>query len=97
MNFEGLDNLPDLNISTETTQVIKTGTALAQVCRKHADEAIKLSDKMEDYAEQLRRLAVAYAKMAKAIIDDVGETVSMEWDLDLDDEDTADEEVEDEQ
>lgn len=80
-SFEGLDdpNLPKLEVSGETSALIKEGAYMANHCRKMADLSLDKAERMRGLVFRFERLALAYQQTAKEIIDEVGETVSMEW------------------
>lgn len=95
--FDNLDDLPDLEVSFETKQVIKSGESLANHSLKCAESALVMAEKFEGYANLWRRLAVAHAKAADDALNSVSEAIRQEWDI-FEEEETEDvEELEDEQ
>lgn len=95
IDFDGLEELPQLNIRKEVTAVINEGAAIASSYLKRAENLLDLADKHDDFADRLRRAAVALAQIAKETTEDISEVIGAEWDIsspDEDDEDESDEE-----
>lgn len=80
----------DEQLDAKTGELIEANAKMTTICRKQAQDLLKIALAYEGLAEMARVCADINAQMAKAAAEITGDIIKQEWGL-LDDEDLDDE------